>query len=161
MFCREQRRRRHFRSLRAHAIDHEPVRVVERVYAVRAHAAGIQHDARRAILVAAETHLADNVSIAVEPERLVLERGSRARRREVEEHSIGARNALLCQLTADACGLPVVAGPVEATALGNVLVQARAHGLLAGDLERLRSLVRATQDVRTYEPRGSAARSGS
>ena len=73
----------------------------------------------------------------------------------------GARNALLCQLTADACGLPVVAGPVEATALGNVLVQARAHGLLAGDLERLRSLVRATQDVRTYEPRGSAARSGS
>ncbi|HSS36506.1 MAG TPA: rhamnulokinase family protein [Patescibacteria group bacterium] len=73
----------------------------------------------------------------------------------------GARNALLCQLTADACGLPVVAGPVEATALGNVLVQARAHGLLAGDLERLRSLVRATQDVRTYEPRGSAARSRS
>jgi rhamnulokinase len=65
----------------------------------------------------------------------------------------GARNALLCQLTADACGLPVVAGPVEATALGNVLIQARAHGLVAGDLESLRALVLATQDVRQFEPR--------
>jgi rhamnulokinase len=71
----------------------------------------------------------------------------------------GAKNALLCQLTADACELPVLAGPVEATALGNVLVQARARGLLAGDLETLRALVRATQDVRRYEPRSSAARS--
>src|SRR3712207_6147525 len=40
----------------------------------------------------------------------------------------GARNTLLCQLTADACGLPVLAGPVEAAALGNALVQARAGG---------------------------------
>ena len=44
----------------------------------------------------------------------------------------GARNRLLCQLTADACGRPVVAGPVEATAMGNVLVQARALGLVDG-----------------------------
>ena len=71
----------------------------------------------------------------------------------------GARNTLLCQLTADACELPVLAGPVEATALGNVLVQARARGLLAGDLETLRALVRATQDVRRYEPRSAATRS--
>ena len=70
----------------------------------------------------------------------------------------GARNTLLCQLTADACEVPVLAGPVEATALGNVLVQARARGLLAGDLETLRALVRATQDVRRYEPRASFAR---
>jgi rhamnulokinase len=70
----------------------------------------------------------------------------------------GARNGLLCQLTADACELPVVAGPVEATALGNVLVQARARGLLAGDLETLRGLVRATQAVRRYEPRAVPAR---
>jgi rhamnulokinase len=41
----------------------------------------------------------------------------------------GARNALLCQLTAEACGLPVLAGPVEASALGNVLIQARAAGI--------------------------------
>ena len=70
----------------------------------------------------------------------------------------GARNTLLCQLTADACGLPVEAGPVEATALGNVLVQARAGGLVAGDLEALRALVRATQEIRRYEPRASTVR---
>lgn len=65
----------------------------------------------------------------------------------------GAQNALLCQLLADECGLPVVAGPVEATALGNVLVQARAHGTLRGDLEVLRALVRVSQALRRYEPR--------
>jgi sugar (pentulose or hexulose) kinase len=65
----------------------------------------------------------------------------------------GARNSLLCQLTADACGLPVVAGPVEATAIGNVLVQARALGALDGDLTRLRALTRATQPVIHYQPR--------
>ena len=70
----------------------------------------------------------------------------------------GARNALLCQLTADACEVPVLAGPVEATALGNVLIQARARGLIAGDLEALRGLVRATQDIRRYEPRPMSAR---
>jgi rhamnulokinase len=64
----------------------------------------------------------------------------------------GARNTLLCQLTADACGLPVVAGPVEAAALGNVLVQARAAGAVTGGLAELRALLRATQDVRTYLP---------
>jgi rhamnulokinase len=66
----------------------------------------------------------------------------------------GARNALLCQLTADACGLPVVAGPVEATALGNVLVQARALGAAGGDLAALRDLLRATHQLRHYAPRG-------
>jgi rhamnulokinase len=70
----------------------------------------------------------------------------------------GARNTLLCQLTADACEVPVLAGPVEATALGNVLVQARARGLVSGDLESLRGLVRRTQDIRRYEPRASLAR---
>jgi rhamnulokinase len=64
----------------------------------------------------------------------------------------GALNEPLCQLTADACGLPVIAGPVEATAIGNVLVQARSRGSIAGDLESLRALVRRTQDLRTYAP---------
>ncbi|GAA4624624.1 rhamnulokinase family protein [Actinoallomurus vinaceus] len=65
----------------------------------------------------------------------------------------GARNALLCQLTADACGLPVVAGPVEATAIGNALAQARAHGLAADP----RELVRRTQELTVYRPRGDDA----
>ncbi|WP_030450551.1 rhamnulokinase [Herbidospora cretacea] len=67
----------------------------------------------------------------------------------------GARNTLLCQLTADATGLPVVAGPVEATALGNAGVQARALGLIR-DLPSLRSLISTTQPLRHYEPQGSA-----
>lgn len=69
----------------------------------------------------------------------------------------GARNELLCQLTADACGLPVLAGPVEATALGNVLVQARAAGAVSGDLWALRALLRETQRIVRYEPRGNPA----
>ncbi|WSQ07332.1 rhamnulokinase [Streptomyces sp. NBC_01231] len=69
----------------------------------------------------------------------------------------GTRNALLCQLTADACGLPVVAGPTEAAALGNVLVQARAHGFV-GDLAEMRELLVRTQPLTRYEPRGDAAR---
>ncbi|WP_371788905.1 rhamnulokinase [Streptomyces griseoaurantiacus] len=68
----------------------------------------------------------------------------------------GARNTLLCQLTADACGLPVVAGPAEAAALGNVLVQARAHGLV-GDRAGMRRLLARTQPLTRYEPRGGTA----
>ena len=64
----------------------------------------------------------------------------------------GAHNALLCQLTADACGLPVVAGPVEAAAYGNVLVQARAAGVLSGSRTDLRALLRDAE-TRTYLPR--------
>jgi rhamnulokinase len=64
----------------------------------------------------------------------------------------GAQNALLCQLTADAVGLPVIAGPVEATAIGNLLVQARTHGAISGDLADLRALIRATSELRSYQP---------
>ena len=69
----------------------------------------------------------------------------------------GARNELLCQLTADACDIVVTAGPIEATALGNVLVQARAAGVISGNLSALRSVLRETQDVRRYEPRGDGS----
>ncbi|MBI5161516.1 MAG: rhamnulokinase [Micrococcales bacterium] len=65
----------------------------------------------------------------------------------------GSNNELLCRLTADATGLPVFAGPDEATAIGNVLVQARALGLMSGSLESLRSLVARAFPPRTYLPR--------
>ncbi|WP_371406358.1 rhamnulokinase [Kribbella sp. NBC_00662] len=69
----------------------------------------------------------------------------------------GSQNELLCQLTADACGLPVLAGPVEASALGNVLVQARALGEPLPDLAAMRALVRSTHRLRTYTPQGKPA----
>ncbi|HZM80268.1 MAG TPA: rhamnulokinase family protein [Candidatus Limnocylindrales bacterium] len=65
----------------------------------------------------------------------------------------GARNELLCQLTADACGRPVLAGPVEATALGNILIQARALGSVGVTLSEMRALIRATQPIRRFGPR--------
>ena len=65
----------------------------------------------------------------------------------------GSQNELLCQLTADRSGLPVLAGPVEATALGNVLVQGRAHGAIDGSLEHLRALVARTFEPKRYDPR--------
>src|SRR3546814_7888659 len=60
----------------------------------------------------------------------------------------GSLNELLCQATADRSGLPVLAGPVEATALGNVLIQARAHGWFGSDapLETLRAAVARSEE---------------
>ncbi|SEQ10227.1 rhamnulokinase [Microlunatus flavus] len=69
----------------------------------------------------------------------------------------GSQNALLCQLTADLSGLPVLSGPVEATALGNVVVQARASGVLDGDLEALRTALRGSVSLRRHAPQRSAA----
>ncbi len=87
--------------------------------------------------------------------RRTVRRAAELSGREVEVvHLVGggARNTLLCQLTADACGLPVLAGPVEAAALGNVLVQARGLGVLSGGLPELRALLRQTQDAQLYLP---------
>jgi len=86
--------------------------------------------------------------------KLVLERLEAASGRDVRTiHVIGggARNALLCQLTADMTGCEVLAGPVEATALGNVLVQARAAGEL-GSLADMRAVSAASFEPVHYEP---------
>ena len=68
----------------------------------------------------------------------------------------GTQNELLNQMTADACGRPVVAGPIEATAIGNVLVQAMATGDVPS-LAAARQIVRNSFDVKRYEPRNTAA----
>lgn len=68
----------------------------------------------------------------------------------------GARNALLNQFTADATGRPVHAGPVEATAIGNLLMQARARGRI-GSLADLREVVARSFPVTAYEPDRSPA----
>ena len=67
----------------------------------------------------------------------------------------GSQNALLNQFAANACGIPVVAGPVEATALGNVLLQARATGSIAS-LSEIREVVRNSHVLQTYEPTDQA-----
>ena len=68
----------------------------------------------------------------------------------------GVRNEMLCQFTANACGLPVVAGPVEATAMGNAVLQAIALGDL-GSLQEAREVVRRSSAVKRYEPQDTAA----
>jgi len=69
----------------------------------------------------------------------------------------GARNSLLCQAIADRSGREVLAGPVEATAIGNVLVQGRATGALSGTLEDLRRLVAETTELRRFVPGGAGS----
>ena len=67
----------------------------------------------------------------------------------------GSQNRLLCQLTADAAQRTVIAGPVEATAFGNVLMQALAQGRIAS-LPEGREIVRKSAELITYEPEPSA-----
>lgn len=67
----------------------------------------------------------------------------------------GCQNRLLNQFTANACGIPVIAGPIEATALGNVLIQARASGEI-GTLAEIREVVKASSELTTFEPENVA-----
>ncbi|MFJ6852827.1 rhamnulokinase family protein [Streptomyces sp. NPDC091271] len=94
-------------------------------------------------------------SLALAHRRTLREAARLAGRELTRIHLVGggSRNELLCQWTADATGLPVTAGPAEATALGNVLLQARAHGLVS-ELTDMRRLVARTQELRHYTPRG-------
>ena len=64
----------------------------------------------------------------------------------------GVANPLFCQVVADACQLPVVAGPVEAACWGNTLIQARALGAAGGSLPEMRSLIRNAVQLTSYQP---------
>lgn len=64
----------------------------------------------------------------------------------------GSQNDLLNQLTANATGLEVLAGPVEATAIGNLVVQARTAGVISGTLEDMRALIAKNFEVKSFQP---------
>ena len=90
--------------------------------------------------------------------RMVLEELRQVYRHPINRLHIiggGSRNRLLCQFAADATGLPVTAGPVEATAIGNLLVQAMASGEV-GSVAELRRVVAESFTPEYYEPQASA-----
>lgn len=64
----------------------------------------------------------------------------------------GSRNAFLNQVTAEACGIPVVAGPAEATAIGNIMIQAMAAGEVA-NLAEMRKVIAGNIETETYYPK--------
>jgi sugar (pentulose or hexulose) kinase len=99
-------------------------------------------------------------SLALAYRRAIAEAQSLSGRHADVVHIVGggARNTLLCQLTADATGVPVIAGPAEATCFGNVLVQARALGAAPGDLAGMRALIRSTQPLRSFTPTRDSTR---
>ena len=111
-------------------------------------------DGRVALVRSIVASLAEGFATAVEQAAALSGRDVR----RVHVVGGGAQNTLLCRLLADRLGLPVLAGPVEATALGNVLVQARAHGALSGSLEDLRALVARTQPLVVHQPSDGVAR---
>lgn len=94
-------------------------------------------------------------SLAAGYARALAEAGELAGKRIGVLHVVGggAQNQLLCQAIADRTGVRVLAGPVEATALGNVLVQARAAGAVGPGLDQMRELVARTHPAVSYSPR--------
>lgn len=95
-------------------------------------------------------------SLALKYRRTIdqLERVGGAAIRTIHVVGGGSNNRLLCQMTADACGRLVIAGPVEATALGNLLVQAIALGLVSS-LDQARELVKRSVTLEIYEPKAT------
>ena len=97
-------------------------------------------------------------SVAAAIRRRIAELDSLLGRRLSRVHVVGGgvKNRLLCQMIADATGRPVVAGPVEATAIGNLLVQLGARDGVV-DLRSMRQIVRDSFEPETFEPRAAAA----
>ncbi len=92
-----------------------------------------------------------SLAVAFRQTLLDCERLTGVRAAEVHLVGGGTRNALLCQLVADTCGRTVVAGPAEATSLGNALIQARGRGEV-DSAEHIREIVRTSFESVTYHP---------
>ena len=101
--------------------------------------------------------IVEGLAAAYQRSRLALERATGTPITGISLMGGGCRNRLLCQLTADVTGLPVLAGPDEGTALGNLLVQARGLGLL--DAAGMARVSAASSVLSTYRPRTQAERS--
>jgi rhamnulokinase len=89
--------------------------------------------------------------------KMILQMIESASGRKIEKLHVvggGSQNELLNQLTADAAGIPVYAGPVEATAIGNIMVQAIAKGNVKS-LQHAREIVKNSFEVKTYLPRNA------
>ena len=114
-----------------------------------------EHDvARPAGRVAMVRCIVDSIAAAI---ATALDRAAALAGRDIGVvHVVGGGSAEHPALPGDRRpqGRPVLAGPVEATALGNVLVQARAAGVVGPDLADLRAMVARTHDLARFEPRG-------
>jgi rhamnulokinase len=99
----------------------------------------------------------DSMALAIRA--AISEAGDLASRAVRVVHLVGggAANPPFCQIVADACGLPVVAGPIEAASWGNVMSQARALGAVPDDLAAARSVIRASVRLDHYRPRSEHA----
>lgn len=124
--------------------DGMPARVIDLVHEIEPTFAGSPAEITRVVL--------DSLALAYR--RCVRTAAALAGVQPERVHVVGggSENHLLCQLTADTCRLPVIAGPKEAAALGNVLVQARALGVGLHTVADMRALLRATQVLRRFEP---------